>query len=66
MYQQKVKATSWWFSFEMLSVSLIGLAFLFLSLAMLCFVKKAPVVASFVMSMLFVFTSYLSLMLAML
>jgi hypothetical protein len=51
-------------SFNMISVSLIGLALMFLGLAVISFVKRAPVMVSFVMSILFVFTSYLSLMLA--
>lgn len=52
------------FSINTTSVILIVLAALFLVLTVFSFIKKAPPVLSFFMSVLFVFSSYLSLMLS--
>jgi putative copper export protein len=51
-------------SFNMISVSLLALALLFLGLAIISFLKKTPVMVSFIMSILFVFAGYLALMLS--
>lgn len=51
-------------SFGINSISLIGLAILFLIVTILSFVKKAPTVLSFIMSIVVVLTSYLALMLS--
>jgi len=65
LYQGQIERDlSAFLSFGINSISLLGLAILFLALTIFSFVKKAPMVLSFVMSILVVLTSYLALMLS--
>ncbi|WP_147534320.1 copper resistance D family protein [Bacillus marasmi] len=52
------------FSMNITSVSLIGFALLFLAIIIISYIKKAPTILTLVMSVLFVFSIYLSIMLS--